>query len=169
MRVPLGWSTVRDLGARVNPGEPAAPAEAPGRQTVELRSPDGSANIHLVLAGITMAADWALRPAPGGCPRAEPLELADRLYVRGNIQQDAETMSRLPSLPSSCAASSRVLGGKRALYERDGVFPAATVDYVRRLLEAEDDEDLHQRLDGLPDQDRLRERRRVMHASLHRH
>jgi glutamine synthetase len=169
VRVPLGWSTARDLGSRVNPGDPAGPADARGRQTVELRSPDGSANIHLVLAGITMAADWAFQPAPAGFSRAGPLELADRLYVRGNIQQDADALSRLPSLPSSCAASSRVLGEKRALYERDGVFPSATIDYVRRLLEAEGDETLRQRLAGLPDRDRLRETRRVMHANLHRH
>ncbi len=169
VRVPLGWSTARDLGRRVNPGDAAGSAGAQGRQTVELRSPDGSANIHLVLAGITMAADWAFRPIPAGSPPAGPLELADRLYVRGNIQQDAQALSRLPSLPSSCAASGRVLGTKRALYERDGVFPPGTIDYVTRLLGAEGDETLRQRLADLPDEDRLRETRRVMHESLHRH
>jgi glutamine synthetase len=36
------------------------------RQTVELRSPDGSANTHLLLAGMTTALLWAYRNPEAG-------------------------------------------------------------------------------------------------------
>src|SRR5512140_269602 len=60
IRVPLGWSNLNNLAQRLNPQEQISLRQDEGRQTVELRSPDGSALIHLLLAGITMAAEWGL-------------------------------------------------------------------------------------------------------------
>ncbi len=169
IRVPLGWSNVRNLARRVNPQESTDFAEAGDRQTVELRSPDGSAIIHLILAGIVMAADWAFKDKQGLFNNSTPLELAERLYVKGNIFTDKELLRRLPSLPTSCVESSRILLAKRELYERDGVFPPSVVDYIARMLEAENDEMMNRRLADLPADDRLHATRKIMHKDLHKH
>ena len=129
---------------------------------MELRSPDGSALVYLLLAGMTLAADWGLtQPAA--------LALADSLYVSGNIFQDRELLERLPSLPGSCVASARKLREKRGYYEREGVFPPSVINYVISLLEQENDEAMNVRLADLPADDRLHETRKIMHKDLHRH
>jgi glutamine synthetase len=165
IRVPLGWANLADLGGRLNPQE-KEPFSGAGRQTVELRSPDGSALIHLLLAGITVAAARAFgNTAPG----EDPLALAEKLYVSGNIFRNSELLSRLPRLPGSCAESARLLLEKRALYEEGGIFPAGAADYVAGLLEAEDDENLRATVQSLPEDERLGALRRVMHRDIHRH
>jgi glutamine synthetase len=169
IRVPLGWSNVRNLARRVNPQEAEDLAEVHGKQTVELRSPDGSAIIHLVLAGIVMAADWAFMENLSLFREYGPLELAEKLYVRGNIFLDKDLLAKLPSLPTSCVESSRILLRKRELYERDGIFPPSVIDYVARLLARENDEFMNMKLADLPADDRLHETRKIMHKDLHRH
>jgi glutamine synthetase len=168
IRVPLAWSGVGSLAAKVNSREQADRGETCSRQTVELRSPDGSANIHLLLAGITMAAEWGLAENPSSFSGATSLQLAERLFVNGDIQADPRTLSQLPRLPASCADSGRILRSKRGHYERDGVFPPSVVDWAARQLCAEGDEEMAERLAGLPADDRLRETRRVMHGNIHR-
>lgn len=169
IRVPLGWANVGDIARKVNPGETSAFDGGAGRQTVELRSPDGSAIVHLILAGIVQAADWAFRGDEALFREGGPLDLAERLYVTGNVHADKELEERLPSLPSSCVQSSRVLLAKRGLYERDGVFPPSVIDYVARMLQGENDESMNRRLADLPADDRLHETRKIMHKDLHRH
>lgn len=169
IRVPLGWSDMRNLAGRVNPGDATPFEDSEGRQTVELRSPDGSALLHLLMAGIVMAAEWGFRDESSLFKESGALELAEKLYVKGNIFADKELLKSLPALPASCVESSRILIGKRALYERDGVFPPSVVDYMAKLLAAEDDEFLNQKLLGLPADERLAETRRIMHKDIHRH
>lgn len=169
IRVPLGWANLRSLANRANPLETGAADDIPSRQTVELRSPDGSAITHLILAGIAMAADWAFRDSLSLFKGFGPLELAERLHVKGNIFTDKELLARLPSLPTSCVESSRILIAKRELYERDGVFPPSVIDYVARHLENENDENMNAKLIDLPADDRLHETRKIMHKDLHRH
>lgn len=170
IRVPLGWSSLQNLARRVNPREETEFSEpGGGRQTVELRSPDGSAMIHLLLAGIVMAADWSFQERRSLFHENLPLQLAEKLYVKGNIFADRELLGRLPVLPASCVESSRILMQKRELYERDGIFPPSVIDYVIRLLQAEQDENMNKKLGGLPADDRLRETRLIMHKDLHRH
>jgi glutamine synthetase len=135
---------------------------AEGRQTVELRSPDGSAIVHLLLAGITMAAEW-------GLTHAESEQVAKDLYVSGNIFQDERLLARLTALPKSCVESAKILLQKRGSYERDGIFPSSMIDYVAKLLETENDEHMNRHLIDLPADDRLLETRKIMHKDIHRH
>lgn len=169
IRVPLGWANLRHPAKRLNPREKADFSDVQSRQTVELRSPDGSALIHLLLAGIVMAADWSFRDDDSLFKKDLPLDLAEKLYVQGNIFTDQALLRRLPTLPRSCVESSRILLEKRDLYERDGVFPASVIDYVAKMLRAENDEAMNKRLADLPADDRLHETRRIMHKDLHRH
>ncbi len=169
IRVPLGWSGVSNLAGRVNPREQEAFRDDRSRQTVELRSPDGSAMIHLLLAGLVMAADWAFKGNASLFREYGPLELAERLYVKGNVFKEKGLLEKLPMLPTSCVESSRILLRRRELYERDGVFPPGVIDYVARLLEKEDDEFMNRKLADLPADDKLHEIRKIMHKDLHRH
>jgi len=162
IRVPLGWSNLSGLAQKLNPQESTHMDTGLGRQTVELRSPDGSAMVHLLLAGMTMAAEW-------GLTHEASLALAQNLYVQGNIFQDAELMKRLPVLPKSCVESADLLLQKRALYERDDVFPAGIIEYVAQVLRNEHDENMNRYLADLPADDRLHETRKIMHKDLHRH
>jgi glutamine synthetase len=169
IRVPLGWTHERHLSRLVNPQDQAPLQVKNGRQTVELRSPDGSALVHLLLAGICMSADWAFDDAPGHRKDGGPLELAERLYVKGNIAQNAEVRRRLPALPGSCVASAKLLREQRGLYERGGIFPASVIDGVAELLDKENDADLARDLFEMPSDERPLAARRAMHKDLHKH
>ena len=75
VRVPLGWNNLDDRMFRdANPNEPAVGQVPNDLQTVEMRSPDGSAAIHLLLAAIVVAARVGLTE-PG------MLEYANERYV----------------------------------------------------------------------------------------
>lgn len=162
IRVPLGWSGISNLAKIINPGQDTLFQEPEGRQTVELRSPDGSAIIPLLLAGITIAAEW-------GLINAESLKLAEKLYTTGNIFRDRALLEKLPALPGSCVASAQALQQKRNLYLRDNIFPPSIIDYVVHLLESENDLDINSRLIDLPADDRLHATREIMHKDIHRH
>ncbi len=163
IRVPLAWGNVREVARSVNPQQHESYEDEDGRQTVELRTPDGSAIEHLLLAGITMAAEW-------GLGHEESLEIAEKLYATPATFQDKEQLERLDCLPGSCTESARILLRKRSLYERDRIFPPGVIAYVAKLLQDEDDENVHSRLAALPTgEQRLREARRIMHRDVHRH
>ncbi|MCK5147400.1 glutamine synthetase [bacterium] len=163
IRVPLGWNKVKNLIQAVNPQQPEIKEEIEKLQTVELRTPDGSAITHLMLAGITMAAEWGLTH------EEEALAMAEKYYVTGNIFKDKALLKTLPALPASCVASAKLIRSKRKLYERDDIFPQSIIDYVAGLLEKEQDKNMNQYLADLPADDRLHKTRAIMHKDLHRH
>jgi glutamine synthetase len=160
IRVPLGWSKVNNLAKLINPQQEDDFESSKNRQTVELRSPDGSAIVHLLLAGIVMAAKW-------GFDNSQALDLADKNYVTGNIFKNHEMLDKLQALPGSCVQSSQALLKKRDLYEDQSVFPSSVIDYVAKLLQAENDEAMNQTLADLPADDRLHATRKIMHSCLH--
>jgi glutamine synthetase len=162
IRVPLGWSNVNNLAKKLNTQQKEDLVQESGRQTVELRSPDGSALIHLLLAGITMAAEW-------GITHADSIGISERLYVTGNIFKDESLLKSLAALPKSCIESARILVEKRNLYERSSVFPSSVIDYTATMLKKENDEFMNRTLIDLPADDRLHETRKIMHKDLHKH
>jgi glutamine synthetase len=162
IRVPLGWGDVNNLSKKLNPQQSEEFEQGMSRQTVELRSPDGSANVHLLLAGIAMAAEW-------GLTREESLHIADKLFVHGNVFKDTSLLEKLPSLPKSCVESAQVFLSKRALYEREGIFPSGMTEYIAQLLLTENDSQMNSYLLDLPADDRLHATRQIMHKDLHKH
>ena len=162
IRVPLGWSEKSHLAKVVNPSESDDYVDPRGRQTVELRSPDGSASFHLLLAGITTAAEYGLT-ADG------MLERAIETNIEGNVFSDKEVMARLEPLPSSCVQCARLLDERRAMYQEAGVFPPRVIDYQIALLSEEDDEKLNRDFARLPAEERLVATRELMHKDIHRH
>ncbi len=162
IRVPLSWTNVSFLAKIINPQEDSDVSILQYGQTIELRSPDGSALVHLLLAGITMAAEW-------GFQGEAPLELAKKYYADKDIHHDLNQLDTYPSLPTSCVESSRLLLEKRSLYEREEIFPQSIIEFVAKLLLAENDEMIAQKLADLPLNDRLHEIRKIMHRNLHLH
>jgi glutamine synthetase len=141
VRVPLGWLGVGDKMLRnANPGEPAETMVFENPQTVELRSPDGSANVHLLLAGMAVAGRHGLE-------HPDALKLAGELYVKA----DASQVQGLRQLPASCFQSADCLARDRARYEEDGVFPAGLLDSIIKSLKAYDDLNLSEKIFGNAD------------------
>lgn len=129
VRVPLGQSNASNMVRDANPRERGEPPRFMDSQTVEFRCPDGSANVHLLLAGLTVATRYGLETE-------DALEFADGLYVEGDIfsPQNGAAREALPRLPGSCWESAENLLRDREIYERDNVFPPAVVDYTVRQL-----------------------------------
>jgi len=129
VRVPLGWQNIDDSMFRdANPGEPPIANLPNDSQTIELRSPDGSAAIHLLLAGITVAARIGLT-RPG---------MADYARKR-KVDGDASQTPGLDQLPSSCFEAAGRLLTQREDYEEGGVFPVGLIDsWAARLVELGD-------------------------------
>lgn len=134
VRVPLGWQDLDDRMFRdANPQDEPVGDLPDDSQTIELRSPDGSANIHLLLAGITVAARVGLTdPAM--------LEYANERYVSG----DASQVSGLDQLPTSCADAAGRLLDQRESYQEHGVFPPGLVEAWARRLKDLGDENLRE-------------------------
>ncbi|MCK4723267.1 MAG: glutamine synthetase, partial [Dehalococcoidia bacterium] len=146
VRVPLGWLNVRDMARDANPQDKGEALEFMDKQTVEFRCPDGSANIHLLLAGLAVAARHGLEMEGA-------LELARKLYVDVDISspEHKRIQERLPQLPASCWESAENLLKDREIYQRDGVFSATVVDGVVVKLKGYDDKDLSERIYGKED------------------
>ena len=113
----------------------------PGKQTVEFRVPDGSADLYHLMAGIILAARDGLQS--GGS-----LKRAKDLYVDVNIfkPEHASILKRMKALPTSCVESSEYLERDSDFYTRDHVFPEGTIKNFISKLKSYDDKDLSKRL-----------------------
>ena len=113
------------------------PYEFSDSQTIEFRCPDGSANIHLLLAGLAVAARYGLEMKDASA-------LTDKLYVNVNIFSPANKriQEKLPQLPTSCWESAECLLKDREIYERDGVFSPVVIDGLVKMLKSYNDKDL---------------------------
>jgi len=147
---------------QVNPQQKAPMVHEESLQTVELRSPDGSANAHLLLAGIAMAAEWGLDNP------SDALTLTENSFVSTNIHSNPN-LQELAELATSCVESSEILLQQRVLYERDKTFPSNVIDYVADILQQENDRNLNKRLMALPDDEKFSESRRIMHRHVNKH
>lgn len=137
VRVPLGWNAGNKMLTNANPKEPEAHHDFNRRQTVEFRCPDGSADIYLLLSGLTIAARHGLE-------MENALEIAEKSYVDINIfeEKNKHRVRRLARLPDSCWHSADYLEKQRAVYEKYNVFPPKIIDGLIRNLRSYKDENL---------------------------
>ncbi|MBR1732727.1 MAG: glutamine synthetase, partial [Alloprevotella sp.] len=145
VRVPLGWTSGHYLCAAANPLEqPVSEADDRTRekQTFEMRSPDCSADIYQLMAGLCVAARVGLE-----LPEEEALRITAEKYVDVNIHaaENAHRLEQLDTLPASCAESADRLEQMRAYFEAEDVFRPRMLDGILRALRAHDDRDLHAR------------------------
>jgi glutamine synthetase len=141
VRVPLGWVGAADMIKDANPADDRENSDFSSKQTVELRSPDGSADIYKLFAGLVVAIGHGLE-------MPDSLKISEKLYVDYNIFKD-QTRTRekkLESLPASCWESAECLLAQRQFFEKNGIFPAGVIDNVIAKLKAYNDKDLSERL-----------------------
>ncbi len=137
VRVPLGWRAPVDMVSKANPTEKALLIDHSDKQTVEFRSPDGSADIYLLMAGLTVAARH-------GFEIDNPLELAEKTYVDINIfdEEHKEKQSQLAHLPASCVESADHLEDQKTAYMKYDVFPEGVLDFIAKNLRKHNDKGL---------------------------
>ncbi len=156
VRVPLGWTKGSgNMMADCNPLEKKEEVDFSHKQTIELRTPDGSANIYLLLAGMAVAARH-------GFEMKDAVQYAQDRYVSVNIFEHEEVLKRLETLPDSCCASADVLERDRAVYEDKGVFTPALIDAVLKSLRSFNDRTLRANIGN--DKDKVLE---LVEANIH--
>ncbi len=141
VRVPLGWTGNKNMYLDANPSQQQSESEFDERQTVEFRSPDGSADIYLLLAGLTVA-------ALHGLTMEDSLEYAERTYVDVNIFHDdhQEKVTALKKLPLSCWESADCLQNMAHVFTNGGIFPEGVINNIIKKLKKFDDKTLRQDL-----------------------
>lgn len=146
VRVPLGWTSGKDMCAQVNPNSPCE-IETYNKQTFEMRSPDCSANVYYLIAAICVAARFGLQ-------LGNSLEVAEKTYVDVDIHasKNAEKLSRLETLPTCCVESAEALEKARCIFEAFDVFDSELIDDVISRLKAFDDKHLAEYLKDNPEQ-----------------
>ena len=141
VRVPLGWTSgAEKMLADANPLESTENTIDSGtKQTIEFRCPDGSADIYLLMAGLTVAArhGFEMQDGPG---------YARERYVNVNIFEDAHkaVAEKLRHLPDSCEASAGCLESQRAVYEKYQVFSPGLIQGLVTKLQSYKDAQLRQ-------------------------
>jgi glutamine synthetase len=110
-----------------------------------MRSPDASANVYLLMAGLAVACRYGFSLKDG-------VKVADATYVNVNIhkKENEKLLNSLETLPDSCAASADCLEKQRAIYEAEGVFSAAMIDGIISELRAFNDRTLRRDIQKKP-------------------
>ena len=139
VRVPLGWAAKSDMCRIANPLEEESRYDTSQKQTVEMRSPDGSADLYQLIAGLAVACRH-------GFELENALEIAEKTYVNVNIHQkeNEDKLKNLAQLPDSCSASADCLEKQRAIFEKHNVFSPSMIDGIIRKLRSYDDKTLRQ-------------------------
>lgn len=139
VRVPLGWTSgAQDMITDANPIEKNIKGIDPdAKQTVEFRCPDGSADIYLLLAGLTVAARH-------GFEMENSIIYAKDRYVSVNIFDDNHkaVAEKLSHLPASCEESADCLEKQRNIYEAKNVFSPALINGLIKKLKSYKDKTL---------------------------
>lgn len=157
VRVPLGWLNADSMIADANPQDAFGKNGIGSKQTIEMRSPDGSADLYHLFAGLIMAAQIGLE-------MPEALAMSSKLYVDVNIFSDEnkDRLQQLEQLPDCCEASAISLEKHRDIFEKDGVFPAGTIDNFISVLKGYKDKGLSESLLG-----RTEDIRKLVYKYLH--
>ena len=146
MRVPLGWTSGKDMCVQTNPGDPCG-IETYGKQTFEMRSPDCSADVYALIASLCVAARI-------GFEMDDALEVAKDTSVDVNIHaaDNASRLARLTTLPTCCVESADKLEEMREYFEARGVFSPSMIDAAVSKLRAYNDRNLAQYLKDNPEE-----------------
>ena len=138
IRIPLGWVAHTNMLKTANPQQKDEIPYIPGKQTVEYRASDGSADLYHLMAGIILAAGEGLTDE-------KSLEIADKLFISSDNKKDrSEDIDRFENLPGSCHETALFLEKDREFYEKDKIFPERTIDKFLKKLRGYDDKNLNE-------------------------
>ncbi len=155
IRVPLGWRHGEDMASVINHRLKDRYISPFKRQTIELRSADGSAFIHLLLAGLTMGILYGLDHG----------NVSLKLANQRRIRHADEVSPDIPEPPSSCFQSAKYLKEESDLYT--SLIPEYILDHVCELLMAEGDEKFADELSQLSEGEGREKAQEIMHRSIH--
>lgn len=146
IRVPLGWTTQEIMIEHANPTINIENYQIPEKQTIELRSPDGTADVYLLLSAIVVAATQ-------GFEMPNALELTEQLYVNANIHKKdgIDKIQYLGHLPTSCYEAALCLEQKKDIFISTGVFPSGTIETLIKQLKEYDDSNIRDTLSNNPE------------------
>lgn len=146
VRVPLGWAAKTDMCMTANPLETESHYDTTQKQTVEMRSPDGSADLYQLIAGLAVACRH-------GFEIENALDIAEKTYVNVNIHQkeNANKLKALAQLPDSCAASATCLQQQREIFQKHNVFSPTMIDGIISKLTSYNDLTLRNDLKDNPE------------------
>ena len=107
------------------------------KQTFEIRSGDGSADVYQYIAALCVACRH-------GFEMKNALDVTAHTFVDGDINDPAhaERLAELKHLPDSCAASADCLLQQRAFYEEQRIFAPAMIDGIVQELQSYKDRTL---------------------------
>jgi glutamine synthetase len=100
VRVPLGWAAKKDMCEIANPLEEPSHFDTSIKQTVEMRSPDGSADLYQLLAGLAVACRH-------GFEMEDAEALAEKTYVNVDIHRKENEEKLKPGEPAQLLRSIR--------------------------------------------------------------
>lgn len=144
VRVPLGWIGNVNMAKIANPEANIENITnyQDSRQTVEFRCPDGSADIYLLLAGLTVAARHGLE-------MKNALEIAEKKYVGVDIfkQEHTKVLNSLENLPVSCYESSKRLLEQQNIYLQYDVFGESIIKSIAKKLKGFNDKNLRNKIE----------------------
>ena len=145
VRVPLGWTAGTDMCTIANPLEKPSGIDTTQKQTVEMRSPDGSADVYQLIAALCVACRTGLE-------MEDALRIAEEKYVNVNIHDaaNADKLAKLEQLPDSCVASAKCLSSQREYYEKEGGFSPNMIDGIIAQLEGYRDRTLRKEVESKP-------------------
>ena len=131
VRVPLGWTSDKDMSAICNRGETPHKCNFADKQTFEWRASDGTADIYLLMASLCIAARH-------GFELPDALEIAEKTFVGLGVNiHDASNKAlkdSLKQLPANCRMAGEELGAFRGIYEKYGVFSPDVIDFQIKYL-----------------------------------
>jgi len=147
VRVPLGWTRKMRMAEDANPQQKNITIDGINRQTVELRSPDGSADIYMLMAGIAIAARHGLE-------MENALDFASKTYVDVDIfnANSKKRLNELNHLPDSCWSSGEALETQKGAYLKYDVFTEGTLDGIIKYHKSFDDKNLRENLKDKPEE-----------------
>ncbi len=147
VRVPLGWTGKLDMALDANPSQKIFDTTPLQRQTVELRSPDGSADIYTLMASLAVAARHGLE-------MDNALELAANTYVDVDIfhEKNKKKLSQLNHLPASCWESAMALEKQKEIYFEYGIFSKGMIEGIIAYHKNYQDQNLRKELKDKPEE-----------------
>ncbi len=147
VRVPLGWTGKLDMALNANPAQVLFDKSPLQRQTVELRSPDGSADVYTLMASLAVAARHGLE-------MENALDLADKTYVDVDIfhEKNKKRLNQLNHLPSSCWESAEALEKQKDIYLEYDIFSEGMLDGIIAYHKGFRDQHLREELKDKPDE-----------------
>jgi len=141
VRVPLGWRGKTNMSANANPLEDNESLDFSFKQTVEFRCPDGSADIYLLLAGLTVAARHGLE-------MENALDYSKKTYVDIDIfkSEFKDKLKELKQLPVSCWESAECLEQQKEVFKKYDVFPDSIISGIITQLKEFNDKDIREEI-----------------------